>query len=257
MDRVANKVALVTGGAIGIGRACAKLLAHEGARVVVTDVLDEEGEALAGEIRDTGGGATFLHQDVTDEERWTSVMEEVVDLHGRLDVLVNNAGIAVGGPIIELSLEEFRRQNAVNLEGVFLGLKHAIPVMANSGGGSIINLSSVAGLKASPNLSAYSMTKGGVRLLTKSVARECIQMGLDIRINSVHPGIIETAIWDKMGQISGNRGKVDVSAIAAATVPGGKLGYPEDVARGVLFLASDESSYMTGSELVIDHGYSC
>lgn len=256
MGRVQDKVAMVTGGAAGIGRACAMTLAREGASVVVTDLQDTEGETVVAEIGAAGGQAIFLRHDVTSEAQWQSVIAQILQTYHQLDILVNNAGIAISSPITQLSLEDFQRQNAVNLDGVFLGLKHCIPVMAENGGGSIINMSSVAGLKASPNLSAYSMTKGGVRLLSKSVARECIQADSNIRVNSVHPGIIHTAIWDKMGLRQGGANTVDVDAIAKNTVPGGILGYPQDIANGVLFLASNESSYMTGMELVIDHGFS-
>lgn len=257
MGRVDNKVALVTGGAMGIGRACASILAAEGATVVVTDVADAAGEDTVAAINKAGGRASYRHHDVTDEAEWQALVAGIVEEFGHLDILVNNAGIAIAGAITEMSLDDFRKQNQVNLEGVFLGLKHAIPAIAASGGGSVINLSSVAGLKASPGLSAYAMTKGGVRLLSKSVAKECANAGNNVRVNSVHPGIIETAIWDKMGLPSAaGANQTDVGAIAAAAVPGGKLGQPEDIARGVLFLASDESSYVNGSELVIDHSFS-
>jgi NAD(P)-dependent dehydrogenase (short-subunit alcohol dehydrogenase family) len=257
MGRVEGKVALVTGGAMGIGRACAEALAQEGAQVVITDVADETGQTVAKELGKSGGSATYLHQDVTSEAEWQDIVAAIIEKFGRLDILVNNAGIAIAGAITEMSLEDFKKQNSVNLEGVFLGLKHCIPAIAGSGGGSIINLSSVAGLKASPGLSAYSMTKGGVRLLSKSVAKECINAGNNVRVNSVHPGIIDTAIWDKMGLPgAGGANSVDVAAIAATSVPGGKLGTPKDIAAGVLFLASDESGYISGSELVIDHSFS-
>ncbi|MDZ7685897.1 MAG: SDR family oxidoreductase [Gammaproteobacteria bacterium] len=175
----------------------------------------------------------------------------------RLDILVNNAGIAIAEPITEMSLADFQRQNAVNLDGVFLGLKHCIPTIARFGNGSIINVSSVAGLKAAPGLSAYSMTKGGVRLLSKSVAKECANAGLEIRVNSVHPGIIETAIWQKMGLPGAQGDNRSISGTAAeSAVPGGKLGKPEDIADAVVFLASSESRYVNGSELVVDHAFS-
>ena len=165
--------------------------------------------------------------------------------------------MVLAGWLTSSGLADFRKQNQVNLEGVFLGLKHGIPAIAASGGGSVINLSSVAGLKASPNLAAYAMTKGGVRLLSKSVAKECANIGNNVRVNSVHPGIIETAIWDKMGlQTADSANRTDVNAIAASAVPGGKLGQPTDIANGVLFLASDDASYVNGSELVIDHSFS-
>lgn len=257
MGRVEGKVALVTGGAMGIGQACAARLAEEGAKVVITDVADEAGKATVDKINYDGGKSTYLHHDVTDEAEWESIIAQVVERFGGLNILVNNAGIAIAAPITEMSLDDFQKQNRVNLDGVFLGLKHGIPAIAASGGGSVINLSSVAGLKASPGLSAYAMTKGGVRLLSKSVAKECANAGNNVRVNSVHPGIIETAIWDKMGLPSAEgANQVDVGAIAAAGVPGGKLGKPRDIANGVLFLASDDSSYVNGSELVIDHSFS-
>ena len=257
MGRLDNKIALVTGGAMGIGRACAERLAGEGARIAVSDVDDVQGEAVAAGINQSGGEAFYLHHDVTSESEWQQVVASVVDHFGALHVLVNNAGIAIAGPITAMSLEDFRRQNQVNLDGVFLGLKYGIPAIASAGGGSIINMSSVAGLKASPGLSAYSMTKGGVRLLSKSVARECADAGNNVRINSVHPGIIDTDIWSKMGMpMPEGANRMDVGAIATNIVPGGKLGRPGDIANGVLFLASDDSSYITGSELVIDHSFS-
>ncbi|XOV88901.1 MAG: SDR family NAD(P)-dependent oxidoreductase [Pseudomonadota bacterium] len=257
MGKLDNRVALVTGAAMGIGRACAQALASEGARVVVTDVEDGAGAETVASIRSAGGEARFLHQDVTSEPGWESVVRAVMDEFSGLHILVNNAGIAIAAPIWEMSLTDFQRQNAVNLDGVFLGMKHAIPAMTASGGGSIINLSSVAGLKASPGLAAYAMTKGGVRLLSKSVAKECANAGNNIRVNSVHPGIIETSIWDKMGRTpDGGANRVDTEAIASVSVPGGKLGKPLDIAMGVVFLASEDARYVSGSELVIDHAFS-
>ena len=255
MGRVENKVALITGGAMGIGRACAERLAAEGALVVITDVVDDIGMSTAEAISAQGGSATYLHHDVTSEAEWVAVLKQVEQLHNRLDILVNNAGIAVRVPVFEMSLADFHKQNAVNLDGVFLGLKHGIPIMAATGGGSVINVSSVAGLRAAPGLSAYAMTKGGVRLLSKSVAAECTNLANGVRVNSIHPGIIETAIWQKMGSAAGDN-QTDVEGIAAAVVPGGVLGKAIDIANGVLYLASDESRYVNASELVVDHGFS-
>lgn len=256
--RVAGKVALVTGGASGLGQSCALRLAEEGATVMVTDVQDVLGEETAAEIRDAGGSAQFMHHDVTDESQWQQVVAATVDAFGGLDVLVNNAGIAIGGSIVTMELADWQRQQAINLDGVFLGVKHCIPAMRDSGGGSIINMSSVAGLKGSANLSAYNATKGGVRLFTKGVALECGQSGWSIRVNSVHPGIIDTPIWSKINPEMQDDGshKIDPEPLAAMAVPSGVLGVPEDVANGVLFLASDESHYITGTELVIDGGLS-
>jgi NAD(P)-dependent dehydrogenase (short-subunit alcohol dehydrogenase family) len=253
MGRVQNKVALITGGAMGLGRASAHRLAEEGAKVIITDIVDTEGQATANEIIAKGGEAIYLHHDVSQEAEWIAIINKAVSHFGALHILVNNAGIAITGTILDMSMEDYRKQNAINLDGVFLGMKYSIPAITESGGGSIINLSSVAGLKGAPGLCAYAMTKGGVRLLSKSVARECIALENNIRVNSVHPGIIETAIWDKMGGDETGENRARISEAAETVVPGGKVGQPIDIANGVLFLASDDSSYMTGSELVIDH----
>jgi NAD(P)-dependent dehydrogenase (short-subunit alcohol dehydrogenase family) len=257
MGQVDGKVALVTGGASGIGAACADALVREGARVVLTDLDDARGEALAGKLRAAGGEARFLHQDVTDEHRWSDVVAEVERLFGGLHILVANAGIAVMRPVLDMTLADWRRQTAVNLDGVFLSVKHAIPAMRRSGGGgSIVLMSSVAGLRGSAGLAGYSATKGAVRLFAKSVALECAAARDGIRVNSVHPGIIETAIWDKMsaGLPGGRDLPLDARTIAAQGVPLGEPGQAADVAAGVLFLASDASRHVTGSELVIDGG---
>jgi NAD(P)-dependent dehydrogenase (short-subunit alcohol dehydrogenase family) len=255
-DRVTGKIALVTGGASGIGRASALRLAGEGATVLVTDVDDALGEAAIAEIRDTGGSADYLHHDVTSEAEWEAVMQHLAENQGGLDILVNNAGIGVGGSLLTMTLEDWRRQQAINLDGVFLGLKHGIALMKETGGGSVINISSVAGLKGSPNLAAYCATKGGVRLLTKGAALECARERWGVRVNSVHPGVIDTPIWTKIDPdlLEEGSNAVDVDAMAALGVPMGIPGKPEDIASGVLFLASDDSSYMTGAELVIDGG---
>jgi len=257
--RVEGKVALVTGGASGIGRACALRLAEEGARVVISDIQDELGAAVVDEVIAAANfpeAAAYLHHDVTREPAWIDVIAAVRERHGRLDVLVNNAGIGIAASIVDMSLQDWQRQQAINLDGVFLGLKHAIPLMRESGGGSIINMSSVAGLKGNARLAAYNATKGGVRLLTKGVALECAQERWNIRVNSVHPGIIDTPIWTKVGvnvlQPGSNEAEINVPEMAALAVPTGVLGKAGDIANGVLFLASDESAYVNGSELVID-----
>jgi NAD(P)-dependent dehydrogenase (short-subunit alcohol dehydrogenase family) len=253
MGQVQGKVALVTGAAAGIGAACAATLAREGAKLVVTDMADRQGEATVAAIRAAGGEAAYLHQDVTDEAQWVAVVAEVERLHGRLDILVANAGIAIIAAVTEMSLADWRRQTAVNLDGVFLTAKHGLPLMRKSGdGGSIIMISSVAGLRGSAGLAGYSATKGAVRLFAKSVALECAGARDGIRCNSVHPGIIDTAIWEKMP--AGANAAIDARAVAAASVPTGELGTPQDVANAVLFLASDASRYMTGSEVVVDSG---
>lgn len=256
MGRVEGKVTIISGGASGIGRGCAERLAGEGAIVVVTDVQEELGKVTVEHIVANGGRAEFLAHDVTDEAAWTEVVAQVVARHGGLDVLVNNAGIGLGGSILDMSLADWQRQQAINLDGVFLGVKHGIPAMRDSGGGSIINMSSVAGLQGAANLAAYNATKGGVRLFTKGVALECAQARWPIRVNSVHPGIIDTPIWGHINKSfqPEEEDTIDVGAMAEVLVPTGKPGYPRDIANGVLFLASDDSSYVTGTELVIDGG---
>jgi NAD(P)-dependent dehydrogenase (short-subunit alcohol dehydrogenase family) len=256
MGRVQGKVALITGGASGIGRGCALLLGKEGATVIVTDIQDDAGKDTVAAIKRGGSDAIYLRHDVTNEDAWTKVMGEIKSRFGRLDVLVNNAGIAITGPIVDMTLENWRKQQAINLDGVFLGVKHAIPLMAAGGGGSIINISSVAGLKGSANLAGYCATKGGVRLFTKAAAMECANANNKIRVNSVHPGIIETPIWNAIivpGSPAGANAP-NLDELSKTAVPIGVKGVPDDIAQGVLYLASDESRYVTGSELVIDGG---
>jgi NAD(P)-dependent dehydrogenase (short-subunit alcohol dehydrogenase family) len=255
--RVQGKVALITGGASGIGRGCAERLAAEGAIAIITDLQDAKGAEVVAAIKAAGGKAEYLHQDTTDEAEWEAVVGQIKARHGRLDILVNNAGIAVPGSVTEMSLADWRRQTAVNLDGVFLGVKHSLPLMRASGeGGSIINMSSVAGLKGSAILAGYCATKGGVRLFTKSVAMECANAKDGIRVNSVHPGIIETPIWLSIVNPTtpGANEPPDLDAMTSLAVPLGVKGMPEDIANGVLWLASEESRYVTGQELVIDGG---
>lgn len=257
MGRLNGRIALVTGGASGIGRGASERLAEEGAIVVVTDLQDQMGAEVVAGIQKAGGKAEYLHHDVTDEAAWESVIAQTRTRHGRLDILVNNAGIGIGGSILEMTLANWRRQTAVNLDGVFLGVKHGIPLMRVSGdGGSIINISSVAGLKGSAGLAGYCATKGGVRLFTKAVAMECANAKDGIRVNSVHPGLIETPIWITVGEAvnPGSNAPVDLDAMSALSVPLGMKGLPLDIANGILWLASDESRYVTGQELVIDGG---
>ena len=259
MGRVSGKVALVTGGASGIGAGCAETLAREGASVVITDIQDDKGRWLAEDLSKSGATVVYLHHDVTSEDEWIGVVGEVERRFGRLDILVNNAGIGIGAPsITTMTLADFRRQQAINVEGVFLGIKHGLILMRKAGnGGSIINMSSVAGLKGSPILAAYCATKGAVRLLTKAVALECGQAQDKVRVNSVHPGVIETPIW--LGIVNGETGAnapPDLDAMSALAVPLGVKGLPADIANGVLWLASEESRYVTGAELVIDGGLS-
>lgn len=256
--QVKGKVALVTGGASGIGEACSLTLAREGASVVVTDVDALRGKSVVETIVASGGKAIFLKQDVTDEARWSEVIAETEKAYGRLDVLVANAGIGILVPIVDMSLADWQRQNAINLDGVFLSVKYGIPAMRRGGrGGSIIMMSSIAGLRGSAGLAGYSATKGGVRLFAKSVALECAVAKDGIRVNSVHPGVIDTPIWTKLptgASGSGHNRPIDPRERSLWMIPLGELGTAQDIADGVLFLASDASKHMTGSELVIDGG---
>jgi NAD(P)-dependent dehydrogenase (short-subunit alcohol dehydrogenase family) len=198
----------------------------------------------------------FLPQDVTEEPRWREVVGETEARFGRLDVLVANAGIGIVTPsIVDMTLADWRRQTAVNLDGVFLSAKHCIPAMRRAGGGSVIMMSSVAGIRGAPSLAGYCATKGGVRLFAKAIAMECASNGDGIRVNTVHPGIIDTPIWNKMSAApDGRNAPIDPNELARLGVPLARAGQAQDVANGVLFLASDASSYMTGAEIVIDGG---
>jgi NAD(P)-dependent dehydrogenase (short-subunit alcohol dehydrogenase family) len=250
MGRVEGKIALVTGAASGLGRATARMLAREGARVALTDIDHDGATRAAAEI---GDAAIALHHDVTDEARWIAVLDETVARFGALHVLVNNAGIADSGTVEETSFARWRHVHAVDLDSVFLGCKHAIPHIAASGGGSIVNISSVAGIIAGHNMAAYNSAKAGVRHLTKSVALHCARRGYNIRCNSVHPTFTDTPILDSLVS---HLGKEEAHAKLARQVPLGRIGEPDDIAYGVLYLASDESRFMTGAELVLDGGIS-
>jgi NAD(P)-dependent dehydrogenase (short-subunit alcohol dehydrogenase family) len=256
--QVQGKVALVTGGASGIGAAVAELLAREGGSVVATDIDDLRGPEVVAGIKKAGHEAVFLHQDVTSEPRWVEVVAEVEKRFSRLDILVSNAGIGIAVPsITDMSLADWRRQTAINLDGVFLSVKHCLPLMRKTGGGSIIMMSSLAGLRGAPGLSGYCATKGGVRLFAKAIAMECASVGDGIRVNSVHPGIIDTPIWGKIPTEAAGRGQnapIDPEERAKLATPLGRAGHAAEIAQGVLYLASDASAYVTGTELVIDGG---
>jgi 3(or 17)beta-hydroxysteroid dehydrogenase len=250
--RVSKKIALVTGGGSGIGEAICQRLAEEGATVIVTDINEDSARRVADAI---GGGALGLHQDVTSERRWTEVVAEAVTRFGRLDVLVNNAGIAVIGTAEDASLADWQATQKVNLDAVFLGTREAIKTMKSSGGGSIINISSVEGIIGEPLVAAYNASKGGMRIFTKSAALHCAAQGYGIRVNSVHPGFIGTAmVADAVASLGETEGAAFEARIMDS-IPLGRMGEPRDIANGVLYLASEESSYVTGAELVIDGGY--
>jgi cyclopentanol dehydrogenase len=244
MERLDGKVALITGAARGQGETEARLFAQEGAKVVLTDVLVEPGQQVAASIRTAGGEATFLQLDVSNPDEWHEVVRHTVQTYGRLDILINNAGIAQRAGLLETSLEDWDRLMDINLKGVFLGMKYAIPAMLESGGGTVINISSTSGIVGFPGGTAYHAAKGGVRLLTKVVAAEFATRG--IRVNSIHPGIVETPMTDNMAP--------QRMQLLLDRTPMGRKGQPQEIAYGALFLASDEASFMTGAELVIDGG---
>ncbi|MBT5702750.1 MAG: glucose 1-dehydrogenase [Gammaproteobacteria bacterium] len=257
MSRVENKTAIVTGGGSGLGAASCELLARQGAKVVVTDVNAESAEQTANIIEQRGGKAIALHQDVVDQDRWQEVIDTTVSEFGGLDVLVNNAGIVGAGvvPMEDVSFESWRQVMTINLDAVFLGCQAAIREMKSSEGGSIINISSIMGIVGGAG-AAYNASKGGVRLLSKSVAVYCGNNRYNIRCNSIHPGYIWTpmvkGIVDSVAEVDTEEA---LKLMLEAKHPIGRLGEADDIAQGVLFLASDESSFMTGSELVIDGGY--
>jgi len=252
VGRVKGKVALVTGAGMGLGRAASLLLASEGASLVVTDIDEASGLDTSRMIAEAGATSLFLRHDVSREDEWLRVMQAVEQRFGRLDVMVNNAGIAIAKNIEETTLEDWKRTMAVNLDGVFFGCKHAIALMKRSGG-SIINLSSIDGIIGEADLAAYCASKGGVRTLTKAVAVHCAEARYGIRCNSVHPGYIWTPQTERYLT---DLGSVEVEkAKAAKRHPIGFLGEPSDVANMVLYLASDESRFVTGAEMVVDGGY--
>jgi len=260
MDRVKDKVAVITGAAGGLGKAQALLLAKEGAKVIVTDIHETDGLEIAEDIRRKGGEAVYANLDVTKEAHWEDVIEKTLSEYGRLDILVNNAGVILTKPIEETTLEEWRWVISVNLDGVFLGTKHAMGAMKKGKGGSIINVSSVAGIVGMPNSSSYVASKGGVRLFSKAAAIECSKAGRDyhIRVNSVHPGFILTPMLEDIIQADVKKtGKKyeEAKKLREDWTLVGRLGDAEEVAYAVLYLASDESKFVTGAEIVIDGGF--
>ncbi len=255
MTKLEGRVALVTGGARGLGAAAARALAGEGAKVVISYIGD--GTETANAI-----GGAYIKHDVTSEADWVATIDFTKKTFGGLDILVNNAGIFWVRPISMTTLEAFRQMQQVNVEGVFLGLKHGIPAIAEraqkwDGGGSIVNISSVAGLVGSSNTLAYNASKGAVRLMTKGAAIECAELKLKVRVNSVHPGIIDTPMMDGAINFISKAAGTDVAAEKARMAkrhPLGRIGRDTDVANAVLFLASDAAAFMTGSEVVVDGG---
>jgi len=263
MNRLDGKVALITGAARGIGGATARLMAEAGAKVAVADVLDERGRETVQAIEGTGAEALYLHLDVTSEDSWQAATQTITGRFGKLDILVNNAGLFLGKDLESVSLAEWERLSAVNLTGVFLGTKLCAPVLreaaqASLHGSAIVNLASTAGLVGSTQDPLYSMTKGGVTLFTKSAALEFARKGYRIRVNSIHPGTIDTDMGDQvLATRARNLGTNDIDAARRQVIdrlPIGRMGTAEDIAKGIVFLASDDAAFMTGSGLVVDGG---
>lgn len=250
MGRLEGKAAFITGGASGLGRAMAVAFAAEGAKVAIADIDRKRGREVAEAI---GKNALFLEHDVTSEAQWIANLAEAVGHFGRLDTLVNNAGIGVRGNVETTSLADWRRVNAVNLDGPFLGCKHAIPLIAKAGGGAIINISSVAGLIGARDSAAYCASKGGVRLLTKSVALHCAHRRNGVRCNSIHPVYTDTPMVEQM--LAESRQPEKMLDAMKAMIPLGRLGTPEELAAMAVYLASDEARFVTGTEFVFDGGY--
>jgi 3(or 17)beta-hydroxysteroid dehydrogenase len=252
-DRLAGKVALITGGASGLGANAAALMVQEGAKVVVADIAADRGKAVADKL---GSSGHFVMLDVTSEDNWKAAIGQTIDKFGALHVLVNSAGIGLGKTVEEITLEEWRKVHAIDLDGVFLGCKHGVAEIkkhTHKLGGSVINISSISGIIAGANMAAYNSAKAGVRLLSKSVALHCAKSGYNIRCNSVHPTFIDTPILDRYRDRFGNE---VMQQKLGRQVPLGRLGRPEEVGWALVFLASDESSFMTGSEVVVDGGIS-
>lgn len=246
MDRVRGKVAVITGGARGQGEAHARLFAAEGASVLITDVLDEQGEAVARELRGAGQDVHYQHLDVTSEAEWRTVLDSAERRWGRVDILVNNAGV-VGSMLgaEEETVEAWTKLNLINQQGVFLGIKHAVPVMRRAGGGSIVNISSISGAVGGAGFFSYQASKGAVRMMTKAAAMDFAKDG--IRVNSVCPALVQTRMAEEEGEES-NRGFIEATPLK-------RIAQPKEISYCVLFLASDEAGYVTGSDLFVDGGY--
>lgn len=264
MNRLDGKVAFLSGAARGIGGAAAELMAQVGAKVAIGDVLEERGRQTVREIEKAGGQAMFVPLDVTQEASWAAAIDATVKAYGKLDILVNNAGVFVGKGVEDASMEEWHRLVAVNLTGVVLGTRAALPHLktaakASAHGSAIVNLASVAGLVGSQLDPLYSLTKGGVTLFTKSTALEFGRKGYGIRVNSIHPGVIDTDMGQQTfvmrAQALGTNDSEATRKVSTGMHPIGRLGLADDIAKGIVFLASDDAAFMTGAGLVVDGGY--
>ncbi len=263
MNRLDGKVVLISGAARGIGGATAGLMGQAGAKVVVGDVLDERGRETVAAINAAGGQAEYAHLDVTSEDDWRAAIDLATGQFGKLDILVNNAGVFIGKDIEAIGLAEWNKLVAVNMTGVFLGTKMAVPALREAAktsehGSAIVNLASIAGIVGSQLDPLYSMTKGGVTLFTKSAALEFGRKGYRIRVNSIHPGVIQTDMGEQTfvarARRTGSNDTAPARQAVTESVPWGRLGVPLDIAKGIVFLASDDAGYMTGAGLVVDGG---
>jgi len=263
MNRLDGKVALLSGAARGIGGESARLMAQAGAKIVIGDVLDERGRQTVAEINAAGGAAEYVHLDVTREDEWTAAVNTATSKFGKLDILVNNAGVFIGKGIEDISMAEWEKLVAVNMTGVFLGTKMCAPALREAAkssehGSAIVNLASIAGIVGSQLDPLYSMTKGGVTLFTKSTALEFGRKGYRIRCNSIHPGVIQTDMGEQTfvsrAQRMGTNDTQAMRQIVTDTVPWGRLGVASDIAKGIVFLASDDAGYMNGAGLIVDGG---
>ena len=254
MGRVENKVAIVTGAASGLGFAAAQKLMDEGAKVLLTDINEEVINSMPERLSSYSKTQfqAMVH-DVANEDSWINVIEKAENHFGKINILVNSAGISLGADVVSTDFEIWKKVHQVNLDSVFLGCKYAVPIMSKSGQGSIINLSSISGIVAGWNTAAYNSSKAGVRLLSKSVALYCAKKGYDVRCNSVHPAFVDTPILDPLKQAFGEENAV---AKLSRQIPMNKIGDTDDVSYAILYLASDESKFMTGTEIVLDGGLS-
>ena len=254
MERVKDKVALITGAASGLGLASAKKLLDHGAKVFLSDINQDGLDRLYEHLKDYSENQYSLgHHDVTSEESWQNILDQVEKKFQRLNVLLNSAGISLGADIVSTGFDTWKKVHEVNLDSVFLGCKHAIPIMSEHGAGSIINISSISGIVAGWNTAAYNSSKSAVRLLSKSTALYCAKKGYNIRCNTIHPAFIDTPILDPIKQAFGQKEAIQK---LARQIPMNKIGDTDDVAYAVIYLASDESKFITGSEIVLDGGLS-